>query len=145
MTRVDFYVLSTSAPHDRRVLACKLTEKAWRQGMNVYIHTGSDTETGIVDKLLWTFRQGSFIPHEKSTASPAEREDMSVLVGHGNPPENFRDVVINLSLDPPPLFAEYQRVAELVDQDETIRTEGRKRYMVYKQQGCELETHKLEA
>ncbi|MCX7109361.1 MAG: DNA polymerase III subunit chi [Proteobacteria bacterium] len=145
MMRVDFYVLPTSAPHERRVLACKLTEKAWRQGMNVYIHTGSETETGIMDKLLWTFRQGSFIPHEKATAPPAEREDMAVLVGHGNPPESFRDLMVNLSLHQPPLFEKYQRVAELVDEDETIRAEGRKRYMVYKQHGCTLETHNLEA
>jgi DNA polymerase-3 subunit chi len=145
MTRVDFYLLPTSTPHERRVLACKLAEKAWRQGMNVYLHTPSETETGIMDNLLWTFRQGSFIPHEKTSAPPAEREDMAVLVGHAGPPESFRDLVINLSLDTPPLFAQYQRVAELVDEDETIRAEGRKRYLAYKQQGCALETHKLAA
>ena len=143
MTRIDFYVLPTNAPHERRVLACKLTEKAWRQGMTVYIHTSSETETGIMDKLLWTFRQGSFIPHEISTAAQIEREDMSVLVGHGHPPDNFRELLINLSLDTPPLLGEYQRVAELVDEDETVRAEGRKRYLVYKQQGQLLETHKI--
>jgi DNA polymerase-3 subunit chi len=97
-----------------------------------------------VDNLLWTFRQGSFIPHEKATAPPAEREDMTVLVGHTGPPESFRDLVINLSLDNPPSFEEYQRVAELVDEDETVRAEGRRRYLAYKQQGHALETHKLE-
>ncbi len=145
MTRVDFYILPASAPHERRVLACKLTEKAWRQGMNVYIHTDSETESGILDKLLWTFRQGSFIPHERATAPPVEREDMAVLVGHGKPPDGFRDLVINLSHEPPPLFAEFQRVAEIVDQDETVKLEGRRRYTAYRQHGFELETHKLEA
>jgi len=144
MIRVDFYVLPTSTLHERRVLACKLTEKAWRQGVNIYIHTSSEAETSIVNDLLWTFRQGSFIPHEKASASLADREDMSVLIGHGNPPENFRDLVVNLSNDIPPLFEEFQRVAELVDQDESIRAEGRKRYHAYKQQGCQLETHKLD-
>ena len=81
MTRVDFYVLPTSTLHERRVLACKLTEKAWRQGINVYIHTSSGTETDIMNNLLWTFRQGSFIPHEKSSAPLADREDMVVLIG----------------------------------------------------------------
>ena len=144
MTRVDFYVLPTSTLHERRVLACKLTEKAWRQGINVYIHTSSGTETDIMNNLLWTFRQGSFIPHEKASALLADREDMVVLIGHGNPPESFRDLVINLSSDKPPLFEEFQRVAELVDEDESVRTEGRKRYQAYKHQGCQLETHKLD-
>lgn len=144
MTRVDFYVLPTSAPQERRVLACKLTEKAWRQGMSVYLHTATDAETGMMDNLLWTFRQGSFIPHEKATATPAQREEMTVLVGNGNPPDGFRDLVINLSLDLPPWLGEFQRVAELVNEDETIKTEGRRRWMAYKQKGYILETHKLE-
>jgi len=143
MTRVDFYVLATSNPHERRVLACKLTEKALRQGLKVYLHTGSEAETGILDNLLWTFRQGSFIPHQKTTASASEREDIDVLIGSDEPPSGFRDLVINLSLGLPPDFDQYQRVAELVDEDETVRAEGRRRYTTYKQQGFELETHKL--
>jgi len=143
MTRVDFYVLATSNPHERRVLACKLTEKALRQGLKVYLHTGSEAETGILDNLLWTFRQGSFIPHQKTTASASEREDIDVLIGSDEPPSGFRDLVINLSLGLPPDFDQYQRVAELVDEDETVRAEGRRRYTAYKQQGLELETHKL--
>ncbi len=143
MTRIDFYVLPTSDPHSRRVLACRLTEKAWRQGMKVHIHTASEAETDLMDKLLWTFRQGSFIPHEKSSLPEAEREDFDVLIGHGDPPEDRRDLIINLSLEKPPRFEEFRRVAELVDEDETVRTEGRRRYASYKQQGYELETHKL--
>lgn len=143
MTRVDFYVLPTSGPHERRVLACKLAEKAWRQGMKVYIHVGSEAEADILDKLLWTFRQGSFIPHAKTTAPAAEREETPVLVGHDGPPEDFRELSINLSLDTPPAFAQCQRLAELVDEDETVRSEGRRRYAAYKKLGLALETHKL--
>lgn len=143
MTRVDFYVLPTRTPHERRVLACKLTEKAWRQGMKVHIQTHSEAETEIMDKLLWTFRQGSFIPHQKVDATPTEREDIPVLIGHGTPPGDFREMVINLSLEQPPAVGSYQRVAELVDQEETVRAEGRRRYAAYKQLGYELATHKL--
>ena len=142
MTRVDFYILPGADPHERRLLACKLTEKAWRQGMKIHIRSGSDAEADIMDKLLWTFRQGSFIPHQKTSASAAEREEINVLIGDAAPPD-FRDLVINLSLDQPPGFAEYRRVAELVDDEPTVRAEGRRRYAAYKQLGHELETHKL--
>jgi len=143
MTRVDFYVLAGANPHERRVLACKLTEKALRQGMKVFLHTSTETETGIMDKLLWTFRQGSFIPHQTTGATLAEREEIDVLIGEGEPPAGFEDLLINLSLDTPPGFERCKRLAELVDEDETVRAEGRRRYAAYKQRGFELETHKL--
>jgi DNA polymerase-3 subunit chi len=144
MTRVDFYVLPGADPHERRVYACKIAEKAWRQGMKIHIRTGTEADADILDKLLWTFRQGSFIPHEKTDATPAEREDIAVLIGATPAPDDFCDLLINLSLETPPEFRRYARLAEIVDQEETVRAEGRKRYQAYKQQGLELETHKLE-
>ena len=32
---VDFYILPTHDPKDRRVTACKLIEKAYRQGLTL--------------------------------------------------------------------------------------------------------------
>lgn len=143
MTRVDFYVLSTNNPHERRVLACRLAEKAWRQGMKVYIQTGSEADTEIMDKLLWTFRQGSFIPHQVANGRVAEWDDFPVALGQGLAPDAFRDLVINLSFDKPPGFEAFKRVAEVLDEDETVRAEGRVRYTAYKKLGFELESHKL--
>jgi DNA polymerase-3 subunit chi len=143
MTRIDFYVLSSDTAQERRVLACKLAEKAWRQGMKVHIHTSSAAETELMDKLLWTFRQGSFIPHEKTTASDREREDIQVLIGHDGPVADFDGLLINLALEMPPALTQFQRAAELVDADATVRAEGRKRYAAYKQSGHELTTHTL--
>lgn len=144
MTRVDFYVLPGADPHERRVYACKIAEKAWRQGMKIHLRTGTEAEAEIMDKLLWTFRQGSFIPHERSDAPPAARADIAVLIGPAPAPEDFADLLVNLAQDIPPESPRYARLAEIVDQDETVRAEGRKRYMAYKREGMELETHKLE-
>ncbi|MBS1212463.1 MAG: polymerase chi subunit superfamily protein [Proteobacteria bacterium] len=145
MTRVDFYVLPSSEPQPRRILACKLAEKAWRLGMKIYVHTGSDAEDRIMDDLLWTFRQGSFIPHTLASAPADDRADVPVAIGHASPPPDFADLLINLSADAPPEIERFTRVAELVDQDETVRDKGRQRYRQYRERGLELETHNLDA
>lgn len=143
MTRIDFYVLPGDDPHSRRLLACRLTEKAYRMGLKVYIHTASQEEDGIMDDLLWTFRQGSFIPHT-ITASPAERQDIAVVIGHTAPPDDIGDLLINLGRETPAAFERFERMAELVDQDEVLRQSGRRRYRIYKEQGHTLETHHLD-
>jgi len=144
MTRIDFYVLPGDDPHNRRLLACRLTEKAYRLGLKVYLHTTSGEEDGIMDDLLWTFRQGSFIPHTVATPA-AQHQDIAVVIGHTAPPDDIRDLLINLGQEPPAAFERFERMAELVDQDETLRQSGRRRYRMYKEQGHILETHHLDA
>lgn len=62
--RVDFYVLAGPKPAARLRFACRLAEKAYRLDHRVHLQTGSAAEAEQLDELLWTFRQGSFVPHE---------------------------------------------------------------------------------
>ena len=140
MTRVDFYLLATSDPHSRRVTACRVIEKAYRQGHKIYLHTSSEDETQMLDDLLWTFRQGSFVPHEVNPASA----EAPVVVGHGAAPEGMSDVLVNLGEDVPAGFERYARVAEFIDEDEAVKRAGRVRYKQYKDGGYSPETHKLD-
>lgn len=141
MTRVDFYILSGHEPHARRVTACRLIEKAFRQGHSVYLKTGSAEETRQFDDLLWTFRQGSFVPHELAGAPEAEAP---VIIGHEAPPEGLRDVLVNMGMSMPEGFEGFDRVAELVDQEEAIKRAGRERYKQYQAQGHAITTHQLD-
>lgn len=141
MTRIDFYVLPGDEPHARRVTACRLIEKAYRQGHRLYLKTESEAETRVLDDLLWTFRQGSFVPHELAESADPEAP---VIIGNGVPPADMRDVLINLGSDMVVGFQNFDRVAELVDQQEYIRRAGRQRYKLYQSQGYEIQTHQIE-
>ncbi|MFN5745254.1 MAG: DNA polymerase III subunit chi [Methylococcaceae bacterium] len=141
MSRIDFYLLSSSDLHSRRVTACRLIEKAYRQGHTVFLKTTSEEETQLFDNLLWTFRQGSFVPHE---IHPAEPLDVPVVIGHGAPPAAMRDVLVNLAAELPDDFDQFERIAELVDQDETVKVAGRQRYKRYQELGHSLHTHPLD-
>ena len=141
MTRIDFYVLPSHDPHTRRVTACKLVEKAYRQGHTVYLKTDTEEESRMFDDLLWTFRQGSFVPHELAGMPELEAP---VIIGHRLPPEGMRDVIVNLGQDVPEGYAAFERLAELVDQDESIRSAGRRRYRQYQADGHVVQTHQLD-
>ena len=140
MTRIDFYLLPSADPQNRRVTACKLIEKAYRQGHKVYLQTGSEQETRIMDDLLWTFRQGSFVPHEPT---PGASEETPVLLGHNPAPEAMNDVLVNLSAEIPAGFERFARLAEFIDEDEAVKRAGRVRYKHYKDGGYTPETHGL--
>ncbi len=141
MTRVDFYVLQTDSPTARSQLACRLTEKAWAQNMQIYLHTQDPQQASALDNLMWTFRQGSFIPHQ--IFEPADKESCPVLIGHEHEPESINQLLINLDHEVPMFFSRFERVIEIVDQDETVRSKGREKYRFYKDRGYELQTHKL--
>ena len=142
MARVDFYVLAQVDERARHMLACKLAEKAWRLENTVYIHAKSRSDAEHLDQLLWTFRDGSFVPH--GLAGRDDGTEVSpIMIGYGDHDIGTRDLLINLCDEIPASIEGFPRVAELVTSDETCRQASRKRYAMYRDQGHELNTHKL--
>jgi DNA polymerase-3 subunit chi len=142
VARVDFYILAQPDERARQLLACKLAEKAWRLDNSVYIHTKDRADAERLDELLWTFRDGSFVPHGLAGRNDGT-ESSPIVIGCGGQGVKAQDLLINLD-DEIPAFAEgFPRVAELVTSDENCRTLSRKRYAVYREQGHELNTHEL--
>lgn len=142
MTRVDFYILQDQARDDRFGLACRLAEKAWRQGHRVLLVTADADEARHLDRLLWTYRDGSFVPHGQLGTAPADMNP--ILVGHlGQDPGEEHDVMVNLATQVPTFFSRFDRVAECVDHDEDARKACRERYKYYKEHGYPLQTHDI--
>lgn len=141
MTRVDFYILEDNAADARQQFACRLAEKAWQQGNRVYIHTGDAALSSRMDELLWTFRQGSFVPHGLDDDPVADEAD--IHIGHGEEPRHHDEVLINLGHEIPLFFSRFQRVAEVVDSDEENRRAGRERFRFYRDRGYPLESHTI--
>lgn len=142
MSRVDFYVLGDSGESARHVFACRLAEKAYRLNHSVRIRTADDSMASRIDELLWTFRDGSFVPHEIGSAgSPAIAPVTIVSDSAGDPAGS--DLLINLAPDLPPNIAAFPRVAEIVSSDEDSRLQSRQRFVAYRDQGHMLETHNI--
>jgi DNA polymerase-3 subunit chi len=142
MARVDFYVLERADERSRHTLACKLAEKAYRLKHSVYIHAKSRDDAERLNELLWTFRAGSFVPHNLAGAND-DTEVSPVMIGCEPDGVESRDLLINLC-DEIPTFAEsFPRVAELVTSEENCRLLSRKRFAEYRDRGHAMQTHKL--
>jgi len=140
MPRIDFYVLSTKRPHGRELFACRLIEKAYKLGHQMYIHTENEAQARLMDDLLWTFRENSFIPHEKLGQV---NQDTPVYIGHKTAPTQLNDILINMTREVPNELTQFSRTIELVDNDPEIRQQGRQRFRTYRDQGFQVTTHQV--
>ncbi len=139
MTRVSFYVLKSDQFEQRQAFACRLAEKAYNQGHQVYIHTDDAEKSASVDAALWALRPDSFVPHE--IIGPDSDHQSPVLIGHKDTtPPRLMDVLINLTQDQPLFFSQFERVAEVIDDNDAVKQAGRQRFQFYKQRGYELDT-----
>jgi len=141
MTRVDFYISPNATPTARQQLACRIAEKAYLKQHQVYLYAPSADLAAQLDNLLWIFRAGSFIPHCQVTDPHAPGSP--VVIGHGEPPADRSDVLINLGDEVPGFFSRFNRVAEIISGDEVTRQKGRERFKYYRERGYPLESHEL--
>ena len=141
MAEVSFYILPSESLQDRYLFACKLIEKAYRSGSFCYVLTDSAEQSRIIDDLLWTFRAGSFIPHQIYTGEPPDIEKV-ILIGSLNAPEHWQKILFNLSSRYPDVGPQTERILEILDNSETTKEAGRNRYRQYQQSGMTVTTHK---
>lgn len=140
--RIDFYLLEEPAAAACDATACRIAEKAWRQGHRVHLHVDSPESARRLDDLLWTWRDESFVPHSVC-AGDGVAENAPVTIGWGPLPGFAGDVLLNLDSRVPDGFERFARIAELVGGAEPDRNAGRERFRRYRAHGCELRTHRL--
>lgn len=138
MTKILFYILSAGEANH---FACRLTEKAYLQKQRIHLHTQDAASAQQLDDLLWTFRDGSFVPH--NLIGQTDAETPPVTIGHGDEPPVDADLLINLSPDVPAFFSRFDKTAEIVSGSEAQRAQSRERFKHYRDRGYEIQTHKI--
>ena len=137
MTDIDFYILSAQQPEQRLEFACRLIEKAYRSRCKILVQFDNLEQAKFFDDLLWTFREGSFIPHSLLEANSTAEIDPNCpvhIVYDDQEPPHF-DVLVNLATDIPSTFARHKRVLEIVIQQDNILKSTRNNYRFYKERG----------
>jgi DNA polymerase-3 subunit chi len=140
--RVDFYILDESSAAARLKLACRLAEKAYLAAQTALVwHTDAE-ELKAFDEMLWTFMDGSFVPHEMLTAG-ASSDETPVLLSAGTAPPADVDIIINLAPDVPSCLSRTRRIAEIIDGDDARRRAGRARFKAYRDLGIQPASHNV--
>ncbi|MCJ7452905.1 MAG: DNA polymerase III subunit chi [Steroidobacteraceae bacterium] len=142
-TKVDFYLLGAPDARARLVLACRVAEKAFDQGLRIAVRTAGPAQTAELDDLMWTFSDRSFLPHGVWPAEPEFAAATPVLIASGALPESHRDVLINLGDDLPADAGSYARVCEVIAGDEHSKRRARARWRGYRDAGLEPGAHNV--
>ena len=137
MTRIDFYQLDPDR-HQHDQVVCRLCQKAYENNKLTLLLTESAQQSQQFDHKLWTFVDDSFLPHDLEESDGL----ITPILIHDNPdPAGERQVLINLSGSVPGYFAQFERVIELVTEDNKAR--ARQNYSYYKERGYPLNHHNL--
>lgn len=136
MSRVEFHVVRDTSRVTTPTVVCRLAQEHYHSGRNVYIRAADGKQASRLDDLLWTFDQGSFIPHrlEEDRRTPAP-----VIIGRALP-ESAPEVFINLAPEIPPDCQRFPWILEVVDPDPKETESARERFRRYRELGCELST-----
>jgi DNA polymerase-3 subunit chi len=141
--RVDFYILSETAPDSNRREACRLSEQAYELGRRTFIRVASDADAQRIDELLWSFSDRAFIPHEIIVNGSPSHSRIAVLIGRDDVLADYGQLLINLCDDLPPQFERCEQIAEIVPNDADRKRLARERFRQYRERGCALESHNL--
>ena len=140
--RVDFYVSSEAGADVRLRLACRITEKAYLAKQKVVVLLDDPESMRRFDELLWTFGDGSFVPHDAVNTASNDCE-APVALTTGPLPPGHADVLINLGGPVPPGFEKFARVAEFLDARPEVRAAGRERFKAYRARSIDPQTHNV--
>ena len=141
--QVDFYILGKAGLTSKLKYACRIAEQAYSESLTVYMLTPDDQHNQELDTLLWTFSQGSFVPH--TIANSARRNWDHFPVQLGSDPDNGEgaDLLISLIADIPRNYSRFGGIAELITDDPAEKSSGRNRFRYYREHGIEPNTHSI--
>lgn len=110
MTEVLFYHLTESRLEDALP---SLLEKSLERGWRVVVQTDSEERRDALDQHLWTYRDGSFLPHGTDSGHYAEKQPVLICADDGN--SNSANVRFLVDAAQPTDLSSYERVVFMFD------------------------------
>ena len=137
---VLFHQINSIDDKNYLLYVCKLVEQGFKQKIQpICIQTSNKQQAEQLDKLLWTFKQDSFIPH--TIVGTLDLDTTPVQIGWNENQFHPAAAIVNLSEEIPISYLESKKVHEIIDNDEVKKSKARERWKNYKSEGCKLNFH----
>ncbi|WP_189344474.1 DNA polymerase III subunit chi [Undibacterium macrobrachii] len=130
MTRVDFH----SQVADKIHYSCRLIRKARAANCQIMVLSENLEQATLLNDALWDFSAVDFLPHVMID-DPLASQTPIVIATQIDSALPHHDLLINLSQMLPTTFAQFNRVIEVVSQQEDDANAARQRFRLYQQQG----------
>lgn len=128
--------------NDRLTYACRWLRKAVNQSAQVVV-VGMPETLRSLDRALWSVSETEFLPHCLGTAEAGVLARSPIVLASNLDAPAHRHVLLNLGEGVPVGFEQFERVTEVVGQDETERQLARQRWKHYVARGCDITRHDL--
>jgi DNA polymerase-3 subunit chi len=138
MTRIEFHFNT----QERLVHTCRLLRKARSQGFRVGV-VGEPSTLQRLNQALWSFSETEFLAHCTAEDPPLVQEASALSLGEQAMHRPDLTVLVNLGDQVPEAYERFERLIEVVANDEHGRSEARNRWKYYKAQGFDLVQHDL--
>ena len=124
MAEMLFYQLGLQ-PLDQALTT--LLQKTLERGQRAVVRLGEDERLAALDSYLWTFDDGSFLPHGLASDEAAARHPIVLTTGNDNP--GNAQVCFLVHGAEPTDCTEYQRVVYIFDgRDDTEKQAAREQW-----------------
>jgi DNA polymerase-3 subunit chi len=134
---VIFIVLSQA---NIKRIVCDLTEKFYNLGKRVVLYLDSEPMANELDKMLWTWKQSSFIPHIYQNEFEVPIEE-PIVITQSVIDDNGYEVLIQVTPAPDKIRKQFPIVIDFAEKyDVNALERSRERYRKLQQENSKLKS-----
>lgn len=135
MTRVDFVRLKK--PEKARHL-CELAERYFQEGQRSLVSVLDDNQGVTLDRFMWTWKKGSFVPHCFDNGAVECLEDPVAIVTEESNPNNASILIMGKPLDME-FMRQFEHVFDFAElYDDELAQQSRQRFAAYRRAGFDV-------
>ena len=122
---------------ERAHLLCDLAEEFYLKGERVVVMVQDDNQGVSLDRFMWVWKKGSFVPHIYDNGSVEGYDEPVVIVAREDNPNGARVLILGRPCEME-FVRQFSHVIEFAEAyDEELLEQSRQRFKAYRSLGVE--------